>query len=783
MAGNQQAYQTYMSAGHNAAWDQNWESAVKHYSMALREFPEDPEAHNNLGLSLLRAQRLAEALRIYERAVALSPEDPTPLEGVAYALEASGNLREASQRYTQVAELYLQQRDLEKAIQAWELAAQLTPGLIPIHAKLAQAHERTGDKKRALYHYLTLGYHFARTNQVDKGIKAVERALALEAREPRALNMMAALRSGGEVLPPADDNAPRTASAPQAKRLDEDFGLFDNAVTPQANLTGDPMGPMGEAMTQSLNLLAAYVLEQGMLDATGADALSAMELQRQDDRDGAVAAYLRAVKALPHPALKMSLGGLLLLQDNPADAVKYLGDALTNPDLSNGAMHALGMAYTKLGKHQQAMRYLIQCLEGVETQRKTGDPAELSLTYNNLLESLHDSTADGLQAINERFLRTLSGEDWPQRVVDLRQHLGEIGVQGGAGGMRDFLGSEGGDELADTIARIDRYIREGRFLLAMDEAHQAVEQAPSYLPAHVRMAEIMVKEGRLRQAINKYYIVARVYLIREEYERAVSVLNEVIEMAPLDTAIRQELISVLEFQGRSEDALTHYIQLGATYKQLGNIEGASESYVVAEGIARRMNDRSLVLKIKHALADINMVKLDTRRAQRLYEEILELNPEDERAYRQLTEILLNQGNNVEAMKRLDNLLGIYAKNRQVNPIVKTLEDLTLLYGSEIGLRSRLAGIYRQIGRLDDAANELETLKSLYPDEIEVLAIIANIYRQMGRPEDAIRHLEHLGEIQLRANLKTDAIATIRQIVKLNPPNVNDYNQLLRQLEG
>lgn len=747
MADNQQAYQTYMTAGHDAAWEQNWDNAIRYYSMALKEFPEDAEAHNNLGLSLLRAERLAEALRIYERAVSLSPEDPTPLEGVAYALEASGNLREASQRYTQVAELYLQQRDLEKAVQAWELAVQLTPGLIPIHAKLAQAHERTGDKKRALYHYLMLGYHFARANQVDRGIKAVERALALEPREPRALNAMAALRSGGEVSPPEDDNAPRQPVA--AKRLDEDFGVFDEEASAGANATGDPMGPIGEAMNQSLNLLAAYVLEQGMLDATGADALSAMELQRQDNREGAIAAYLRAVKALPHPALKMSLGGLLLLEDNAADAVKYLGDALVDPNLSIGATHALGMAYNKLGKPQQAMRYLIQCLQAVETQRKTGAPDELNETYNNLLESLSDSTPDALQAINDRFLRTLTGEDWPQRVVDLRQHLGEIGGQGGAGGMRDFLGSEGGDELADTVARIDRYIREGRLVLAMDESHQAVEQAPSYLPAHVRMAEIMVKEGRLRQAINKYYIVARVYLIREEYERATSVLNEVIEMAPLDTTIRQELISVLEYQGRSEEALVHYIQLGQTYKQLGNVDGAREAYLVAEGIARRTNARSELLAVKHAMADIDVSRLDTRRAQRLYEEILEINTEDEKAYRQLTEILLNQGNSVEAMRRLDSLLGIYAKNRQVNPILKTLEELVRLYPSEIGARSRLAGIYRQ----------------------------------MKRNEDAIKQLDALGDIQLKAGLRQDAIITIRQIVKMEPPNIDQYLILLRQLEG
>lgn len=747
MAGNQQAYQTYMTAGYDAAWEQNWDSAIRYYSLALQEFNEDFEAHINLGLSLLRAERLGEAIRVYDRAIALMPNEPEPLERSADVLEQMGNLKEASQRYVRVADLFLQQRDVDKAIAAWERAIELTPGMVAIHGKLARAYEHQEQKPKAFFQYLMLGFYYGRSGDIEKGLKAVERAIAIKPKDSQALNMLAALRSGGELLPPQDENG-RRGVAP-AKRLDSDFTFMDEPGGTEATNTGDPLGPLGDALNHALNLLAAYVLEQGLLDATGADALAAMEAQRMGDHTGASAAYLRAVKALPHPALKMNLGGMLVLQDQPDEAVRYLGDALVEPSLSAGAMHALGVAYAKLGKHKQANRYLIQCLQAIEGERGTASPQEIAQVYGSLLEALSDSTPDALQSINDRFIRTLTGEDWPQRVVDLRQHLNEIGGIGGASGIEEFLGSEGGDELADSVARIDRYIREGRLVLAMDEAHQAVEQAPNYLPAHVRMAEIMVKEGRLRQAINKYYIVARVYLIREEYDRAASVLSEVLDMAPLDTAIRQELISVLEYQGRTDEALTHYIQLGQTYKQLGNIDGARESYVVAEGIARRGGSRGDILTIKHAIADIDVSRLDTRRAMRLYEEILELNPEDERAYRQLTEILLNQNSPVEAMRRLDTLLGMYAKQRQVTPILKTLEELVRLYPNEIGLRSRLAGIYRQ----------------------------------MGRKDDALRQLDALGDLQLKAGLSADAAVTVKQIIKMEPPNIEQYRVLLQQLEG
>ncbi|MCU0475718.1 MAG: tetratricopeptide repeat protein [Anaerolineae bacterium] len=747
MAGNQQAYQTYMTAGHDAAWEQNWDAAIRYYTLALREFDQDGEALVNLGLSLLRAERYADALRVYERALTVMPDSVEVLEQSATALANVGNLREAAQRTLKAADVHLQLRDLPKAIEAWERALELTPGMLPIHSKLAQAYERVSDKKRAMYQFLMLAYNYARIDQPEKGVMVVERALTLDPRNNQALNMLAALRTGGQVMPPNGAEFGIRSGTTSQKRLDDDFTTLGEGNQP--TLIGDPLGPIGEAMTHALTQLAAYVLEQGLLDATGADALAAMEHQSKGERPEAIAAYQRIVKTLPHPALKLNLGGLLLLTDQYADATKYLGDALTDPALAVGAMHALGVAFARTGKHPQAARYLIQTMQRVEEQRQTGAPQLLAEAYGSLLESLNDAAPDSLQAINDRFIRTMTGEDWPQRVADLRQHLVEIGGISGAGQIPEFLESEGGEELADIMTRIDRYIREGRYVLAMDEAHQAVEQAPNYLPAHVRMAEIMVKEGRMRQAINKYYIVSRVYLIREEFDRAASVLSEVIDMAPLDTTIRQELIGVLEYQGRADEALGHYIQLGSTYKQLGNIDGAREAYVVADGIARRTGARKELLTVKHALADIDLSRIDTRRAQRHYEEILELSPEDERAYRQLTEILLGQNSTLEAIRRLDALLGLYAKNRNVNQIVRTLEELTRLYPNEIGLRSRLA----------------------------------NMYQKTGRPEDAIKQLDTLGELQLKVGLTKEAVATIQQIIQMNPQNVEQYRVLLRELGG
>src|SRR5690606_13044343 len=134
--------------------------------------------------------------------------DPIPLEKSAEVLEAMGRLREAAQQYVNVAEIYLNQRDLDKAVATWEKATRLSPGFVSVHAKLAQAYERMGNKKRAIYQYLTMAFNFQRSGETEKGVKSAQRALRIDRKHAQALNILRALETGGEVLPPTlDDDA------------------------------------------------------------------------------------------------------------------------------------------------------------------------------------------------------------------------------------------------------------------------------------------------------------------------------------------------------------------------------------------------------------------------------------------------------------------------------------------------------------------------------------------------------------------------------------------------
>ena len=746
MAGNREIYEKAMNAGHNAAWDQQWDRAIAAYGRAIQEFPEDPDAHRSLGLALLQARRLEEALKVYTRAHQLAPDDPIPLEKSADVLERMGRLREAAQQYVKVADIYIGQRDLDKAIGNWERATHLTPGLIQIHAKLATAYERTGETKKAIREYLTLAFNFQRVNDTEKAIQAVQRALRLDRDNAQALNTLQALQSGTLLQAP-----PVEKKQPAAEQRHDAFDI--KPITTEREVgEADARGPIGEAEEEALTELASFVFEGGALDTGSAHTIKAIELHRQGEVKAALQAYQQALEArFSHPAIFFCLGVLLLQQKKYKEALELFPQALESPKLAAGVHHGLGQAYMALNKPVQASQHLVETLRLVDLSLAINieEQEQLSAVYHDLQSSLARSDKDQLVAMNERFFSLLTGADWKQRVAETRRQLEETARTEGVTSLVEQL-AEGGEELTQSVARIDRYIREGYLTLAMDEAHYAVQIAPTYLPIHLRIAQILLAENRLQEANAKFRLVAETYLIRGQTDRAAQILTEVLQAAPMDLAIRNSLLDLLKKEERWDEVLEQYIDMADAYYQLADFDMARDTYAEAYRLAERLSaNAEKVVHILHRMADIDVTRMDLRQAVRTYEQIKAMSPQDERARKALMDLNYRLNNRVEAIKELDELMRLYARQRRPDLIAQVLEEQVALYPNEMALRSRLAALYAHI----------------------------------GRREEAVEQLDALGELQLDAGMHAAAAGTIRQIIALNPPGIEDYKRLLSQLGG
>ncbi len=76
---------------------------------------------------------------------------------------------------------------------------------------------------------------------------------------------------------------------------------------------------------------------------------------------------------------------------------------------------------------------------------------------------------------------------------------------------------------------------------------------------------------------------------------------------------------------------------------------------------------------------------------------------------------------------------------------------------------------------------LEELVTRMPNDMALRSRMAAVYRQLRRSDDAIEQLDALGQLQLEAGLYQDGCQTIKQIIALNPTDVEPYRRLLSKL--
>lgn len=743
MASKQETYEYYLNLGHSLAWDQEWDKAVNAYARALQECPEEPDPYKYLGLALMHTKRYHDALKVLMKGHKIAPDDPVPLERSADVLERLGRLKEAATQYVSVAEIYLAQRDIEKAIGNYERATMLTPGLLQIHFRLAQLYERTGRKRAAVLQYLTLAFNFQRNKDRERAMQAIERALRLEPSNVQVLNAKRAIESGELMaVPQLQDDQSKASKAPATVQTSDATPNEAPAAFAEANAAG----PLGEATEKALAHLAEYLLEGGLTMAE-AQAIQGIELQKIGENVQAVQAFQSAEKqGIRHPALYVCLGSLFVALGQWQNALQYLG-RVQDAVYAAGVAHGMGQAYMGMGQVRPAAEQFVRALQLADLQLAINpdEANQLVAVYDELLAATKQMQDYDLAETCNEFNRWLSGADWKVRIPQTRRAIDDRLRGGGKNELIDIVKDP---SIVEALTRVDNYIRLGLYTLAADEAMRIIEQQPTSLPAHQRVAQVLMQEGQTQAAITKYNVVINSFLARDDRTSAAMILDEVIKVAPMDINLRLSLIELLEREGEEERLLDEYIALASAYYQLAEIDQARDTYLAANRLAQRLNaPLEKRVEILMRLADIHMTRLDWRQAQRTFEQVRDLVPEDDKVRRELVEIHFKLGNPIEAMRELDNLLRLYAQSRRGSMILSTLESMVAARPSEMGLRSRLAAVYQQIKRIPEA----------------------------------IEQLDALGELQLDAGLMQEACATIKQIVKLNPPNVEQYRALLMQM--
>jgi tetratricopeptide (TPR) repeat protein len=769
MSGNQEKFQKAMSKGHSAAWDQLWDKAASAYREALTEFPDAPKALSSLGLALYQIQEFKEALQTYQRLSEISPDDPIPFEKRAQLSERLGNLQAAVAAATKAADLYLSQKDVNKAIENWARVTQLDPENVLAHSRLALVHERLGNQQRAVTEYIALASLMQRSGKEEKAMDLLGRALKIMPGS-QAAQQAHSLISSGQLLP--KPIRPKGGTGPlriaKVKQLTE----------PKKEISSSA-DPISEASKKSLMILAEILFEysdtssdqqakkglQAIMHGSAQLSLrnleqtkvvlhlgQAIDAQSKNQDELAADELAHALLAgFEHPALYFNLGMLRSKGNRIESAMPHLQHAVKHADFGLAARLLMGQNLRNLGRIPEAATEYLEALKIADAMIVPEDQADsLRQLYEPLIEA--QSQEDDEKAhlrLCENVEEMLMQRNWRENLRDSRKELpksdGEMLMP-----LAEILIQAQSGQVLGAMARVHELARSGHARSAMDEAFQAITYAPTYLPLHSLIGDLLIKDDRKDEAIAKYGVIADAYGVRGEAQQSTVFLRKIIKLAPMDLSSRTKLIDQLTARGEIDDAIREYLNLADIYYRLAELDMARKTYTTALRAAQQGNaERSWNVHILQRMADIDMQRLDWRRAVRVFEQLRTLRPDDVDSRRNLIDLNLKLANRSQALSELDS----YISYTEEHP--------------------------------SDEADILALLEGLIDDHHSVPQLhrmLGEEYTRLDKQEEAIKSFDLAAEMFIDVGEKDQAIKTINMILRLNPENADEYRKVLAQIQ-
>ena len=769
MPGREDIFQKAMNDGHSAAWDREWDKACAAYRRALEEFPDHPKAMNSLGLALYQLGKVEEALPIYMSVARISPDDPVPMEKVAQLSERLGDLRTAIDAAMRAGDLFLKQRDTDKALENWVRITNLNPEHAIAHSRLAQVHEKLGHIQQAVIEYLAIASIIQRAGNAEKAKEMVDKALSLSPNSAEARQALTLLKTG-QLLPKPMRGKGGTGPIRMAQV---------KQLQPNTSKTASGLDPIAEARQKALTQLAGLLFEysddspsaqerrglSAIMKGTGNLSMQqaeqtkvvlhlsqAIDAQSKGNETLAAEEMEGALEAgFKHPSLYYTLGLLRYKGDRLESAQRFLQNAIKHNDYGLGTRLLLGQLLAKKSRFSEAAIEYLEALKLADSLTVPADKAdEISQQYEPLIEA-HQSQKDEtiLRKVCENINGLLMRPDWREQLHKTREQMPKVDGEMIAT-LADVILQAQSSSVIESMNRINQLARLGTLRAAMDEAYDAVQHAPTYLPLHTLMGELLEKEGRHADAISKFSVVAHSYSVRGEVLQATKLLRRVIQLSPMDIGARNRLIDQLIARGQMDDAIHEYLELAGIFNRLAELDMARKTYTTALRVVQQGNaSRDWNTHILQRMADIDMQRLDWKQALRVYEQIRTLAPDDDAVRRQLVDLNLRMAQPDKAMNELENYLSHLENQGKNNVAIAFMEDLIKDHSEQPLLKRALA---------------------------------AQLHRS-GRMEEAISLLDILGETLMQSGNKQQALEVINQIVLMNPPNVSDYRQLLIQMQG
>ena len=315
MAKNRARYKEAIRRGEAYLQNDQWQEAFGVYRVAIAEFPQSAPAYDGLGQACFGLKQLDRALECYKLAARYSKGDVSYLQKVADMQERLGRLGDAARTYMAVGEVFLRQRELDKAVNHWQRAIRLESSLLGPHRRLAMVYQRQNNIRDAVREYLAIARILQMQGEDKKALQMCRAALRLDPDSPDVITAIDLIRKGAaEYNREEEEDEEEVEETAAVQTADEDLPAM---VRQMARAFESERAPVVTTTKTDSPLDDARRLAQNQL---------AEEIFRDEDDDAEVSGLVQQEVIESPSASIFDVKGTKLLDESVAETQKQSPD-------------------------------------------------------------------------------------------------------------------------------------------------------------------------------------------------------------------------------------------------------------------------------------------------------------------------------------------------------------------------------------------------------------------------------------------------------------------------
>jgi tetratricopeptide (TPR) repeat protein len=320
-------------------------------------------------------------------------------------------------------------------------------------------------------------------------------------------------------------------------------------------------------------------------------------------------------------------------------------------------------------------------------------------------------------------------------------------------------------EANEEYAKVaDFYAKDGFHLKAIAIWKKINKLDPSTLGPYLNLAELYAKQGLMMEAKGQYQIVVEEYIKRGKMRDAGEVLRRMADIDPADLKVRSKLADLYTREGNSTRAIEEHVAIAEELSRKGHLAEALQ--VLEKGL--KIDARSVRLRLE--VARVHLVQKNFERAAQALEEAAHQAPTDPQVLTRLGEAYLGARKIAEAERIFQRLLELDPEDVEARTQMGRVHIQQRQFDQALDQFLPLVERHTARREGDRAAALLQEIVQHEPAHVKTLVKLAEVYRLLQKDSLVVAAYSQLTEAYRQQGLLAQAAAVLETLVAMEPDN-------------